>query len=63
MGDEIISQEQRATLAAAIKRLGISEVSRRLGLSHESVLRLAADAGSQAGTAALAVQRLGRLEA
>ncbi len=59
--EQFISPEQRATVAEAIRRLGVSEVAKRLGISNESVLRLAGDFGSQAGTAALAVQRLERL--
>lgn len=59
--DEFISTEQRAVVASAIRRLGVSEAARRLGISNESILRLAGDFGSQAGTEALAVQRLDRL--
>ena len=53
--------EHRAKIAAAIKVLGAAEVARRLGLSAEAVLRLAGDFGSQAGTEALAMQRLDSL--
>jgi transposase-like protein len=63
MGNEHITQEQRAAIGEAVRRLGVSEVARRLGLANESVLRVVADAGSQAGTEALAVARLDRLVA
>lgn len=56
-----ISPEQRASVVDALRRLGVSEVAKRLGLSNESVLRLAHDHGSQAGTEALAASRLERL--
>ena len=59
---EYISAEQREMVAAAIRRLGIADVAKRLGLSNEAVLRLAGNFGSQAGTEALAVQRLERLK-
>lgn len=62
MGDEFITTEQRAKVAEAVKRLGVSEVGKRLGLSNETVLRLAGDFGSQSGTEALAASRIGRLE-
>lgn len=62
MNDEqAITDAHRAQIGDAIRRLGVSEVARRLGLSNESVLRLAGDFGSQTGTEALAVSRLGRL--
>lgn len=56
-----ITDEQRAVLATAIRRLGVIEAAKRLGLSNEAVLRVAGDFGSQAGTEALLVQRLDRL--
>ncbi len=56
-----ISPEQRSAIGEAIRRLGVSEAARRLGISNEALLRLAGDFGSQAGTEALAVQRLERL--
>ncbi len=59
--DEFISVEQRATVAAALVRLGVKEVAARLGLSNESVIRVAHGYGSLAGTEALTVARLGRL--
>jgi hypothetical protein len=55
---EEFGPEHRAKISAAIKRLGVSEVARRLGISTEGVLRLGGGFGSQAGTKALAVQRL-----
>ena len=58
---EFITAEQRAVVASAIHRLGVSEAGRRLGLSNESVMRVAHGYGSQAGTEALTAQRLGRL--
>lgn len=59
--NEFISAEQREVVAGAIRRLGVCEAARRLGISNESILRLAGDFGSQSGTEALAVQRLDRL--
>ncbi len=61
MNNEFISKEQRAIIAEALDRLGVSEAAKRLGISNESVLRLAGGWGSQSGTEALAVQRLDRL--
>lgn len=58
-----MTQEQRAQVVDALQRLGVPEVAKRLGLSNESVLRLAVGVGSQVGTEALAVARLGRLAA
>lgn len=60
---EFITTEQRRVVLSAIHRLGVSEAARRLGISNESILRVAANAGSQAGTEALTVQRLERLAA
>ena len=57
-----MTKKQREQIANAIHTLGATEVARRLGLSTEAVLRLAGDFGTQAGTEALAVQRLGRLD-
>jgi len=59
--EQFITAEQRQTIAEAIRRLGLTEVATRLGISTESVCRVAGDFGSQAGTEALAVQRLERL--
>jgi hypothetical protein len=56
-----ITDEQRAQIGDAIRRLGVSEAAKRLGISNEALLRLAGGFGSQAGTEALAVQRLERL--
>jgi len=61
MADEHITSEQRAAVVEAIHRLGVSEAAKRLGLSNESVLRLAIGAGSQSGTEALAASRIERL--
>ena len=52
---------QRERIAQAIRTLGATETARRLGLSTEATLRLAGDFGTQAGTEALATQRLDRL--
>ena len=60
MSDQI-TDDQRATIAEAIRRLGVIEAARRLGISNEATLRLAHAYGSQPGTEALAVSRLGRL--
>ena len=57
-----ITEEQRIKVADAVRRLGVGEVARRLGLSGETVLRIAGDFGSQAGSEALAASRIGRLE-
>lgn len=62
MADEHITKEQREQLAEAIRKLGIVEVAKRLGLARESVARVAGNFGSQAGTEALAAARMGRLE-
>lgn len=61
MADEHMTAEQRGEIANAIRRLGVSEAAKRLGISNEAILRLAGDFGSQAGTEALAVQRIARL--
>jgi hypothetical protein len=53
---------QRAVIAAAIGKYGVSETARRLGLSAEAVLRLAGDFGSHQGTELLAINRLGALD-
>jgi hypothetical protein len=58
---EMITAEQRGVISAAIHRLSVTEVASRLGLSNETVLRIAGGFGAQAGSVALAVQRLGRL--
>lgn len=57
-----LTKLQRETLAEACRTLGPSEVSRRLRLSTEAVLRLALDAGSHEGTELLAVQRFQDLQ-
>ncbi len=59
---ELISAEQRAVVSSAIHRLGVTEAAKRLGISNESILRLAGGYGSQAGTEALVAQRLDRLD-
>lgn len=58
---EYISEAQRAAIAEAIRRLGVGEVAKRLGISNEAILRLAGDFGSQAGTEALVASRMDRL--
>lgn len=59
---EYITKEQREIVAAAARRLGVVEAAKRLGISSEAMLRVCGDFGSQPGTEALVVQRLGRLE-
>lgn len=56
-----MNDAQRSELGEALRTLGPTEVGRRLGLSKEACLRLAVGVDTQAGTAALAVSRLGRL--
>ena len=63
MSNAIMTADQRTAVAVAIRRLGVCEVAKRLGISNESILRIAGDFGSQAGTEALVVQRLERLTA
>ncbi len=58
---DYISDDQRAKIGEAIRRLGVTEAAKRLGISNEALLRVAGDFGSQAGTEALAVQRIERL--
>lgn len=47
----------------AVRALGVRETSRRLGLSSEATLGIAAGAPSQPGTIALAEQRRAELDA
>jgi hypothetical protein len=56
-----MTNKERERIAIAIRTLGATETARRLGLSTEATLRLAGDFGTQAGTEALAAQRLDRL--
>jgi hypothetical protein len=57
-----ISKEQREVLVEAIRRLGVTEVAKRLGLSGEATCRVAGDFGCNAGTECQAAQRLERLK-
>ena len=53
-----MDESHRTRIAEAIRSLGASEVARRLGLSTETVLRLAGGFGAHPGTELLAVTRI-----
>ena len=54
--------ELRKRIACACRELGVKETSRRLGMTPEPVLRLAADLPVQRGTEALAAAHVHRLD-
>lgn len=52
----------RERVADAVRKLGLRETARRLGLSNETTARIALGDRNQSGSIALAEQRVAELE-